>query len=134
MALMEWNEDLATRHAKIDEQHQALFACINHLHEATEQGRGREDVRNTLMFLTNYTLQHFKMEEDLMDEVNYPEAMRHKGLHHGLVVRLSELMKTYIMLGPGALTMTTMDFLAGWLVEHIQGEDFRLAEFLRSGT
>jgi hemerythrin len=24
-----------------------------------------------------------------------------------------------------------MDFLEGWLVEHIQGEDYRLAEYLR---
>ena len=41
-------------------------------------------------------------------------------------------MKAYVDQGPAALTTSTLDFLAGWLVEHIQGEDVRLAEGLRS--
>ena len=132
MDLMEWSEQLATNHAQIDEQHQALIACINRVHEASAQGHGREEVRGTLMFLTNYTLQHFKMEENLMDAAGYPEAERHKYLHHQLVVRLSELMRTFVALGPKALTDSTMDFMAGWLGEHILGEDMRLAAFLRT--
>ena len=95
-----------------------------------DKGRGREEVRKTLMFLTNYTLQHFRMEEDLMDAQQYPEAQRHKKLHHDLVVRLAELMKAHMDHGPAALTGTTLDFLGGWLVEHIQGEDFRAITFV----
>lgn len=30
------------------------------------------------------------------------------------------------------ITLPVMNFIEGWLVEHIQGEDFRLAEFLRT--
>jgi hemerythrin-like metal-binding protein len=131
MTFMDWRSQYETGHARIDEQHQALVARVNQLHEASQRGRGREEVRNTLMFLISYTLEHFKMEEELMDQTGYPQAQRHKELHHGLVVRLSELMQTYVSLGPGALTLSTMDFMAGWLVEHFQGEDCRLAEFLR---
>ena len=132
MALMAWSARLATHHAVIDEQHQALIACINRVHEASAMGHGREEVRSTLMFLTTYTLQHFKMEEELMETEGYPEAQRHKELHHALVVRLSELMRTFITLGPRALTDSTMAFMAGWLAEHIMGEDMRLADFLRA--
>ena len=132
MALMAWRAELETRHALIDEQHRALIECFNQLHAAMDRGRGREAVRSTLMFLTNYTLQHFRMEEELMDQAGYPSTQKHKQFHHDLVVQLSELMRNYVDLGPATLTTSTLDFLAGWLVEHIQGEDFRLAEFLRS--
>jgi len=132
MALMEWRAELETHHALIDEQHQALIACFNHLHAAMDKGRAREEVRRTLMFLTNYTVQHFRMEEDLMEQQGYPDTPRHKRWHHDLVVQLSGLMDRYVTHGPAALTASTLDFLAGWLTEHIQGEDIRLAEFLRS--
>jgi hemerythrin-like metal-binding protein len=128
---MAWSADLETSHPGIDEQHKALIEAFNHLCLATEHGRGREEVRKTLLFLTNYTVQHFRMEESLMDNSGYPEAARHKQLHHDLVVRLSALMKDYLQ-APNALTANTLSFLQGWLVEHIRGEDHRLAVYLRS--
>ena len=33
--------------------------------------------------------------------------------------------------GQPVMTMQVMDFLEGWLVEHIMAEDYRLAEYLR---
>ena len=130
MARIEWDEALATNHPKIDEQHKALIDAFNNLYEAIGKGRARQEGSRTLLFLTNYTVQHFQMEEDLMDQVHYPDAARHKKLHHDLVVKLSSLMKNYVS-GAENLTGSTLEFLEGWLVEHIQGEDCRLAEFLR---
>ena len=132
MDLMEWNAALETHHPLIDEQHRALLEAFNHLQVAMDKGRGLEEVRKTLVFLAQYTLLHFQMEADLMDAEQYPDLARHKRLHHDLVVKLSALMKRYEVEGPAALTLSTMDFLGGWLVEHIQGEDVRLADFLRS--
>ena len=131
MALMEWRAEFETHHALIDEQHQALIACFNDLQTAMNKGRGRAEVRKTLMFLTTYTLQHFSMEEELMAQHGYPDVQKHKEFHHNFVVRLSGLMDTYVEHGPAVLTTTTLDFMAGWLVEHIQGEDCHMAEFLR---
>ena len=130
MGNIEWDASLETGNPKIDEQHQALIEAFNQLQAAIERGRAREEVSRTLMFLTNYTVAHFRMEEELMDRGAYPDAGRHKRLHHGLVVSLSELMKHYAQ-GAASLTVNTMQFLEGWLVEHIQGEDRRLAEIQR---
>ena len=131
MARIEWNATLTLDHPKIDEQHKALIEAFNHLAEAIASGRGRQEGSKTLLFLTNYTVQHFQMEEDLMEQVRYPDAARHRKLHHDLVVKLSGLMKNYVS-GAENLSGSTLDFLEGWLVEHIQGEDCRLAEFLRA--
>ena len=131
MPKFEWNASLATSHPKIDEQHQALIQACNRLREAVEQGWGSQETHKTLIFLSTYTMQHFQMEEGLMDEAHYPDAPRHKQLHHDLVVKLSGLLKQDLS-GAGGRATIILDFLEGWLVEHIQGEDFRLAEFLRS--
>lgn len=131
MGMMEWNPTLETNHPLIDEQHQSLLAAFNRLYAAVEKGQGSGEVRKTLMFLTNYTLLHLKTEEELMDNEHYPDAERHKKLHHDLVVKLSELVKCLAERSTKLTTMT-MEFLEGWLVEHIQGEDSHLAEFLRS--
>ena len=131
MGAIEWNAALETNHPRIDEQHRALLQAFNQLHAAVLTGRDRGEGSRTLLFLTNYSVQHFRMEEELMDQAAYPDAPRHKKLHHDLVVRLSSLMKGY-MEGTTTLSMSTLEFMEGWLVEHIQGEDFRLAEFLRA--
>jgi len=130
VGLITWTEALETNQPEIDEQHKNLIDAFNSLHEAMARGRGREQVSKTLLFLTNYTVQHFRQEEAIMDQAGYPDAPRHKLMHHGLVVRLSALMKDYVV-APATLTGSTLDFLEGWLVEHIQAEDFRLATYLR---
>ena len=130
MGAMEWSPALETGNLQIDEQHKSILAAYNQLHLAMEKGRGPAEVRRTLLFLTNYTIQHFQMESELMDQEQFPEAEQHKKLHHGLVVQLSQLMKG-LDEGSAAVPAATMAFLSAWLVEHIQGEDCRLAEYLR---
>jgi len=131
MGLITWNKTLETGHPKIDEQHKALVDAFNNLHQAMKQGKGKEVLGKTLDFLKDYTVQHFKMEESLMDASHYPGAAKHKTFHKDLVVKVADLVDKFHN-GQAMLTMQVMDFLEGWLVEHIQGEDQRLAEFLRS--
>jgi hemerythrin-like metal-binding protein len=131
LALINWDKKLETGHPKIDEQHKALVEAFNKLHTAMKAGKGKEELGKTLGFLKDYTVHHFQTEETLMDAHRYPGAQTHKGLHKDLVHRVAGLVDQYNA-GKALLTMQVMDFLEGWLVEHIQGEDCRLAEFLRA--
>lgn len=131
MALITWDANLATGHKTIDEQHQALIEAFNCLHAAMKQGKGKDEVGRTLVFLKDYTVEHFRMEEELMQRYAYPASARHKGIHHELVGNVSDLVERF-QKGTGSLTLPVMDFLEKWLVDHIQGEDVRLAEHLRS--
>jgi len=131
MASIEWSPTLETGDDRIDEQHKALIEAFNQLHAALDHSRGWQEVSRTLIFLTNYTVQHFRQEEALMESAKYPDTPRHKKLHHDLVVKLSQLLKRYEE-GSATLNLSTLEFLEGWLVEHIQGEDTRVAEHLRS--
>lgn len=131
MALMTFDKRLEVGHPKIDQQHRTLVEAYNALHNAMKQGKGKEEVVRTLKFLTDYTVQHFAMEEGLMASNGYPQAPRHKELHKDLVTQASDLLKK-VESGQAMVSIQVMSFLEGWLTEHIMGEDFRLAEFLRS--
>jgi hemerythrin-like metal-binding protein len=130
MALIAWKPELATGHPKIDEQHQSLIDAFNRLHNAMKLGKGKDELGGTLVFLRDYTVSHFKMEEELMDRSAYPGAPRHKTVHRELVTQVADLVDKF-QKGTGALTLPVMDFLEKWLTNHIQGEDMLLADHLR---
>ena len=130
MGLITWDARLATGHPKIDEQHQTLIEAFNRLHAAMKQGHGRDQVGPTLVFLRDYTVSHFQMENELMNRHAYPGGAKHQAIHQDLVAQVADLVQKF-QAGATALTLPVMNFLENWLVTHIQGEDFRLAEFLR---
>ena len=133
MALIVWDKRLETGHSKIDEQHKSLVEIFNRLHGAMKQGKGREELEGILVFLKDYTVSHFGMEEQLMLQHGYSGAARHKEIHADLVRPVAELV-TKFQAGTTTLTLPVMNFLEDWLVQHIQGEDYRMAlEFKSKG-
>jgi len=131
MALIVWDKRLETGHRKIDEQHQSLVEIFNRLHGAMKQGKGKEEVEGILVFLKDYTVNHFAMEEQLMAQHSYSGAAKHMQIHADLVRQVAELV-TRFQQGTGTLTLPVMNFLEDWLVKHIQGEDYRFALELRN--
>jgi hemerythrin-like metal-binding protein len=126
MALIVWDQRLETGHRKIDEQHKSLVEIFNRLHGAMKQGRGKDELGGILVFLKDYTVTHFAMEEALMDQYAYSGAIQHKQIHADLVRQVAELVGKFQQ-GTATLTLPVMNFLEDWLVKHIQGEDYRFA-------
>ena len=110
MALIEWTAALDTGDERIDEQHRILVQAFNDLEAAVASKRGRDVAGKTLLFLVGNTVKHFQMEEKLMEEANYPATLRHKKLHHDLVVQVSALMAAYSK-GLANLNPDVMGFL-----------------------
>jgi hemerythrin-like metal-binding protein len=131
MALIVWDSRLETGHGKIDEQHQSLVEIFNRLHGAMKQGKGKQEVEGILVFLKDYTVTHFAMEEQLMVTHNYSGAEKHKQIHADLVRQVADLVDQF-QRGTATLTLPVMNFLEDWLVQHIQGEDYRFALELKS--
>jgi len=129
MAIITWDVRLETRHPQIDEQHKALIQAFNDLHLAMKQGKGKDEVGRTLTFLTEYTKTHFQMEENLMARAGYPRAREHREIHADFAGKAQALSDQFNQ-GKTLITLPVMTFIENWLVDHIQGEDFRLAQFL----
>jgi hemerythrin-like metal-binding protein len=130
MAYMEWRPTLEVGHAKIDSEHRSLVEALNRLHAAMKQGKGKDEIEKTLLFLKDYTVEHFKGEERMMIAHRYPGTNNHCAIHADLVKEVGDLIANY-QAGKVVLTSSVLSFLEDWLVKHIQGEDMALGAFLK---
>ena len=129
----QWDTSLETGYEKIDNQHKDLIAALNSIIEASQQDKGKDEIFRTLEFLTAYTIIHFSTEEKLQVQYDYPDYLIHKRYHDEFKETVSELTQRLKKEGPteemiGLVTST----IGNWLLNHIKGDDFRMAAFVKS--
>lgn len=122
-----WDKEFVTGHQKIDEQHYGLIETINHLMQLSFQINDPDDRDiNTLKWqLTDYTVAHFKTEEDLMDQCKIDPRHKdiHKKVHEEFVNRVKEYFKSPLNLKDRAVLAEINEFLIRWLAYHILSMD-----------
>lgn len=126
---LEWDSSFATGIRSIDEQHRKLFDMVNDLHDAMQQKRSKEAIGQILSRLIEYTGSHFAHEEDAFRKTSYPEESAHKQEHSKLVEQVLDLQGKFNA-GEAVLTQSVIEFLQGWLINHIKGTDKRYAPHL----
>ncbi|BDU69112.1 hypothetical protein GETHOR_12130 [Geothrix oryzae] len=130
MPLAIWSDRFATGIDSIDRQHQQLFTAVNQLHEAFRQGHGQEQVQKAIDFLLDYTVDHFRTEEDHMRRHAYQGYAAHAAAHARLVERVTGLKADSDAGRPVAMEVTTL--LADWLKHHISEVDLAYIDFLKA--
>lgn len=131
MPFIEFDQQYRLGHGEIDGQHEGLFAAVNTLHEAMRAGRGRHEIGETLAFLRRYTVEHFQAEEGLMAQARYPGFEAHKRLHDELTRQVLDLEDKHRS-GAMTLSLSVMNFLRGWLAQHISVEDRKVVAHLKA--
>jgi hemerythrin len=123
-----WDEDaLGTGVESVDEQHRKLIAMINDLMDATETGRGREEIGKMMAFLADYVVEHFSHEECVMAERGCPAAAANKEAHARFVEDFERLQAQFDAEGPTLkVTMEVQKRVVNWLTHHIRGCDRQL--------
>ena len=123
MPLVTWNDKLSVGVSSIDTEHQRLVSLLNEFYDAVQAGKGKESLGSLFRGLADYTRVHFANEERLFTGAQYPDAAAHKKLHEDLLRQVLELEKKFSA-GPSvALSLEAVNFLKGWLINHIQGTD-----------
>ena len=129
----QWDASLETGHAKIDNQHMQLIKALNEIIEASQQGKGKDEIFKTLDFLTGYTIMHFTTEEKLQTTYDYPDYHIHKRYHDEFKGTVGDLTQRLINEGPTEeLIGTVTTTIGNWLLNHIKGDDFRMAAYVKS--
>lgn len=130
---LEWTIDLATGVDDIDNQHKELFNRINSLLDACRGGKGREEVKKTILFLDDYVVTHFANEERYMRRFDYPEYPAHTAMHKQFMRSFSELKAQFEREGAGvSLVVSTNRAVVEWLQNHIRKVDTALGGFLKT--
>lgn len=128
-----WDKKLETGNAMIDQQHKELIAAINNLLQACSSGKGREEITKTMKFLYDYTAKHFGDEEQLQKQYRYPDYVNHRRYHEEFKKVVKDLATQLQKEGPSiALVGKVNTSIGGWLLNHIQREDVKVAAHIKS--
>lgn len=123
----DWSDDFRVGVDDIDEQHRTLFALVHALWDAVLGAPGAQPLDAVFRQLENYTLKHFRDEEMLMAAAGYPDFAEHRRTHARFARVVAETKARYLagdLPGP-----ETLYFFNNWLVNHIQKDDQRAADF-----
>jgi len=124
---MKWDKAFETGHAVVDKEHQEIFALVQKVLDAAFTSR-KEKIDTAINFLVGYTLEHFRHEERLMRESEYPLRAQHEAQHKAFAASVTELKKKIDASGDtipisSEVNATVVD----WLVDHVIGSDMKLA-------
>ena len=129
----QWDSTLETGYEKVDKQHKQLIIALNNLMEANTGGKGDVAVMETLDFLTGYAIKHFADEEQLQVDYQYPDYLNHKRIHEEFKVTVGGFVKRVRNEGPSVpLINEVISAVGAWLLNHIKGDDFRMAAFVKA--
>jgi len=131
----QWDSTLETGYDKVDNQHKQLVSALNSLIDANKSGKGDKIVMETMDFLTGYAIKHFADEEKLQVQYSYPDYLNHKKIHEDFKKTVKELVDRVVKEGPSQpLVDEVCAKLGAWLVNHIKGDDFRMAAFVKEAS
>lgn len=126
-----WSKELEIGNVQIDEEHKELFKAINNLLGACAAGKGRNELSNTIEFLSKYTKTHFRHEEALQMRYNYPDYENHKKYHETFVKEVEDISARLKNEGPSITLVGAINMkLGNWLIRHIKSEDIKVAKHI----
>lgn len=83
--------------------------------------------------LVEYAEEHFAREEEIMRASGYPGLARHHAIHEALFEQIF-VLQGHFEDGRIRIDRDAVDFLRGWLVDHIVGEDMKFSAYVEGGV
>ncbi|MCL1875232.1 MAG: bacteriohemerythrin [Synergistaceae bacterium] len=122
-----WTPDLEIGDARIDAQHKQLVEATDRLLKACSGKRNPAAIDEMLNYLVNYTVQHFKDEEDVQLEYGFPGYAEHKKNHESFKETVGNLVARYKSGGVDNFKEEIYTVIVSWLVDHIIKDDSKIA-------
>jgi hemerythrin-like metal-binding protein len=121
---IEWLPEYSIGNKVIDEQHKELFSLINDFFKNDKQ----ESVKKIFNKLAKYIEIHFKAEEALLAEIDYPNIKAHIAKHKALTNKFEAIKHRLDEYNDEEHHKIAM-FLYNWLSKHILQEDMDYKAF-----
>jgi len=128
MKKLEWDESFSIGFSEIDRHHKHLFGLFEKVHDGFINGTPNlGPIFDELMAYTRY---HFTSEEVWMIDKFYPEVEKHKRQHDSFLLGVKKKQESFNS-GAEYLSIETLIFLRGWIVEHILKTDTEFGRFMK---
>lgn len=123
-----WRDDFEIDNEIIDSQHKHIFELANKVFAASDKAV----IRHCALGFFKHIREHFKAEEQLMREMDYPGYQNHVQAHNELLVRLEEISAP---LNGGEFNINNLNqLMTDWLLTHILEEDMKIGEFIHENA
>lgn len=135
---MIWKEKYKIGVPLIDAQHEELFARVTTFVETLRSDKAWDEkvnsVNDTLGFMKDYVVTHFRDEEAYQEEIGYPGLDEHRKTHQDMVSYVGSISEQYEQNGYKEITMQQFaGKLVTWLVNHVVADDQKIADYANQG-
>ncbi|MBU3111189.1 bacteriohemerythrin [Clostridium lacusfryxellense] len=128
--MFEMKEKYKTNNPKIDQEHEKLFEIGERAYQLLidQYDLDKYDkIIGVIEELKEYTIYHFKAEEEYMVSINYKRLFTQKIDHAFFIEKLEEVNLNKIDENQDEAIMNILTFLNEWLVSHIIEKDLLIA-------
>jgi len=120
----------------IDAQHKELFRRVELFLQVLRSEECWDEkipkINDTLEFMKRYVVEHFHDEEEYQRNINYPGYEAHKHIHNEMVNYVTDVSRKFEQSNDNELLMQQLGGrLLAWLINHVAGEDQRIADYAR---
>ena len=125
-----WSDDLSTAITFLDDEHRRL---IQHYRVLVEEQRSRADLSRflkNLEKLAEETKAHFRHEERVMRNIQYPDYLAHRAAHRRLTEDFSEFIQNIGVGFSDADLPAVTEYFRYWLISHVKKHDVKLKEYV----
>lgn len=125
----EFTDDYKTGIYLIDKEHKELFRIIDKVNKMVHEQITEEDyseVMEILSELKTYTQFHFKDEEEYMESIHYEGLAAQKRAHAAFIEKIEDIKIEDIERNPQEYMETLIEYLLGWLINHILYTDKKI--------
>lgn len=129
MEKIRWSDEFSVGVEQLDNQHKKLVNIVNLLIENKSLGSRSEFVANSLKDMVDYSVEHFKQEENLLKQANCPYLEEQKECHRNYNLKLAEFYKEVISRND-RITLEIIVYLKKWWIHHILDEDKKYKKYL----
>lgn len=128
-----WEDRYAIGVKLIDDQHKELFQNATEglllSIQSPDMYRSKQNCINTIDFLKNYVVQHFKDEEAYQQSIGYAGYEAHKRQHNQLALEVIEYEKQLVKSNFSLpIIKRFMAFVLRWLIHHVAVEDRKIVK------
>lgn len=125
----EFTDEYLTGIDLVDAEHKELFRIVdkaNRLVKDFDSLSGFDEIVKILDELKQYTKEHFADEEEYMEGINYIGLEAQKRAHMAFIDKLENIDLKQIDDNPQENLQELLEFLLGWLVNHILHTDKKI--------
>ena len=130
MGFADWDDSYSVGIKKLDDQHKRLFEIINDLNRLAVEKSTSKTYREVMDKLVNYTLYHFRAEEELLRKYEYPFLDTHAWEHEKFKERV-QVLYTRCVSEDYECVNQVLEEVVDWLHNHLGKTDGRYGEYFK---